>query len=156
MLLLAHSLLLLYVSFVGAYLQNFTVDDTSVDILYGGPTFQCNTANSYGIDSALEGLYNHSATFSNDSITVRFPGVAFYADIAVFGPGTVTLELDGVQIPGAPLGAPGTIDYPISQTGLINDTHTLSIHPVPGPVVTIGFDSLIYTAIAGAWKSESG
>ncbi|KAJ7636285.1 hypothetical protein FB45DRAFT_906298 [Roridomyces roridus] len=146
MLLLAHFLLLLpSVRLVGAFLQNLTVDDTSEDIIYSGPVFQCNTTSSCGIEPALQGLYNHSATFTNDSITFRFQGVAYYADIAIFG--SATIELDGVRNPGAPLGVPGTVDYPISQTGLTNDTHTLSIHPTPGQIVLIGFDSLIYTAI---------
>ncbi|KAJ7620407.1 hypothetical protein FB45DRAFT_1033131 [Roridomyces roridus] len=138
-------LLLPALSLVGAasFLQNITVEDTSKDILYSGSKFQCSTDDSCGIAPALQGSFKPSTTFTNGSITFRFTGVAYYAEIVVVG--SAMVQLDGVQ-PGTTLGGnPGVISHLISATGLKDETHTLTIHPTPGQVAIIGLESLIYT-----------
>ncbi|KAJ7616496.1 hypothetical protein FB45DRAFT_934345 [Roridomyces roridus] len=82
---------------VHAGLQNFTVDDTSPDVVYGGTTFQCNAASpcKFGGNPVGEGIVNASTTYTNDSITFTFTGVAYYTTFDLIG--TVAVVLDNAQ-----------------------------------------------------------
>ncbi|KAJ7724417.1 hypothetical protein B0H16DRAFT_1493669 [Mycena metata] len=146
---------LLYLGFVGATLQNFTVDDTSPDIIYGGNTFQCDS-NSCPPE-ITEGGFNHSATVTTGSITFTFTGTAVYASLDLLGTCTFTVD-DGepqtltVSVADTLAGVRGNI----SAVDLANGPHTLIIAPSPTNFTLIGFDHLIYTASLPGKKSHVG
>ncbi|KAJ7203827.1 hypothetical protein GGX14DRAFT_698915 [Mycena pura] len=130
---------LLCLGFVRATLQNFTVDDTSPDILYSFPTFYCDTSCPQEV---TEGLFNRTATLTFGSITFSFTGTAFYASLDLVG--TCSISVDGDEI--------GTLNTSfadailgVSKSDMANGPHTLVIAPTTEGTV-IGFDHLIYTA----------
>ncbi|KAJ6506635.1 hypothetical protein C8R45DRAFT_970171 [Mycena sanguinolenta] len=150
---------LLLVSIVRAALQNITVDDTSPDIVYDGPTFQCTADTCPAI--LTEGLFNKSATVTSGYISLNFTGTAFYATIATIG--AAGYSLDGVPnaeswmiIPDSPDIEPGDGTINITQANLTNQLHTIVIAPTfPNATSTIiGFDRLIYTAVVPDGKGS--
>ncbi|KAJ7719725.1 hypothetical protein B0H16DRAFT_1605860 [Mycena metata] len=140
-----------------ATLQNYTVDDTSPDILYGGDIFQCN-ADACPAE-VTEGAFNNSATLqpfaelrartflavTTGSIMFSFNGTAIYASLDLVG--TCAIILDGYEIQSLNITAAQAVAGErgdIAQSGLANGLHTLVIDPRTNPTL-IGFDHLVYT-----------
>ncbi|KAJ6474147.1 hypothetical protein C8R45DRAFT_1011037 [Mycena sanguinolenta] len=136
---------LLCAGLVSATLQNFTVADTSPDILY---------------DIAAGGfmwLSNSSATLTNGTIIFPFTGTAVYVTLrGLIGYCSVDVDNDILNTVTLNKTLADAVDAPFNmvKSGLPNGPHTLVITPVP-PLTVIGFDHLIYTAILPA-KSHVG
>ncbi|KAJ7017838.1 hypothetical protein C8F04DRAFT_1243722 [Mycena alexandri] len=147
-------IVLLCLGFVRATLQNYTVDDTSPDIQYGGEKFQCD-ANSCP-PGVIDGQFNNSATLTTGSITFSFTGTAIYASLDLVG--TCSITVDGDEIPSLTVTvaqAIAGVRGNISRSDLANGLHTLVIDPTTNSTV-IGFDHLVYTASLPNKKSHVG
>ncbi|KAJ7728110.1 hypothetical protein B0H16DRAFT_1558760 [Mycena metata] len=148
-------ILLLCLGLVQATLQNYTVDDTSPDIQYGGEKLQCD-ATSCPPEFA-KGAFNSSATLTTGSITFSFTGTGIYASLDLLGVCSVTL--DGSVIANFTLGVTEALlglRANISESNLANQPHTLVIQPAANLTTLIGFDQLVYTASLPAKKSHVG
>ncbi|KAJ7105700.1 hypothetical protein C8R44DRAFT_886627 [Mycena epipterygia] len=144
-------ILLLFLGFVRATLQNVTVDDTSPDIVYSERTFHCNTTSCP--DEVTEGLFNQSATLTFGSIMFSFNGTAFYAFFDVAGACSIILDNDEIATKNVTLS--GEESFNISQSDLANGPHTLAISPlVTGTIIAL--DHIIYTASLPDEKSHVG
>ncbi|KAJ7731379.1 hypothetical protein B0H16DRAFT_1893361 [Mycena metata] len=147
-------IVILCLGLVRATLQNYTVDDTSPDILYGGDIFQCNADACPG--EVTEGAFNNSATLTTGSITFSFNGTAIYASLDLVG--TCAIILDGYEIQSLNITAAQAVAGErgdIAQSGLSNGLHTLVIDPRTNPTL-IGFDHLVYTVSVPGKKSHVG
>ncbi|KAJ7019946.1 hypothetical protein C8F04DRAFT_1197247 [Mycena alexandri] len=147
-------ILLLCLGLVQATLQNYTVDDTSPDIQYGGEKLQCD-ATSCPTEFA-DGAFNSSATLTTGSITFSFTGTGIYASLDLIGVCSVTL--DGSVIANFSLDVTEALAGSranISESNLANQPHTLVIQPAAN-LTLIGFDQLVYTASLPAKKSHVG
>ncbi|KAJ7118136.1 hypothetical protein C8R44DRAFT_790314 [Mycena epipterygia] len=146
-------IVLLFLGLVRATLQNYTVDDTSSDIVYNQTTFQCNTTTCP--DGSAEGLFNKSATLTLGSITFSFTGTAFYAFLDLVG--ACSFNVDGNQRPDLNI-TPSDAEQEtliVSKSDMANGPHTLVIAPIMNGTI-IGFDHLIYTADLPDKKSHVG
>ncbi|KAJ7205580.1 hypothetical protein B0H12DRAFT_1243449 [Mycena haematopus] len=141
---------LLFLGFVRALLQNFTVDDTSPEISYSGETFQCNT-NTCGPE-ITESRFNQTATLTAGNITFSFNGTAYYASIDLIG--ECTIYVDGNLIDTVLSEDRIGVQWNISNPAMANGQHTLVIAPNDNGI--IGFDHLIYTASLPTTKSHVG
>ncbi|KAF7368014.1 hypothetical protein MSAN_00867200 [Mycena sanguinolenta] len=128
--------------------QNYTVDDTSPDIHYSGPTFPCNTTTCPF--EATGGLSNNSITLTNETITFLFTGTAVYASIELIG--TCFITVDGDEIANLSVTLADAINggelQNVSKSNMANGPHSLIIDPTTRGTV-IGLDHLIYTAASG-------
>ncbi|KAF7357356.1 hypothetical protein MSAN_01331400 [Mycena sanguinolenta] len=134
-------------------LQNYTVDDTSLDIHYSGPTFPCNTTTCPS--KVTGGLSNNSITLTNGSITFSFTGTAVYASLKLIG--TCFITVDGHEIANLSMSLVDATNGPpptVSKSGMADGLHFLIIEPTARGTV-IGLDHLIYTASQPA-KSHVG
>ncbi|KAJ6583623.1 hypothetical protein DFH09DRAFT_1144761 [Mycena vulgaris] len=146
---------------VRATQQNFPVDDTSPDIVYSAPTFQCNANTTTCPDGLTEGLFNESITLTSGSIKISFTGIGFHVFFYLIGACSTTL--DGKQIEFRNVSLADILahagDGPQPEgsyiTDLANGPHTLVFVPVTNKTI-IGFDHLIYTAILSDKKSHVG
>ncbi|KAF8173534.1 hypothetical protein K438DRAFT_1850298 [Mycena galopus ATCC 62051] len=146
-------ILLLCVGFVCATLQNYTVDDTSPDIQYGGAKFPCNSTTCP--PEATEGSSNNSTTLTNGNITFSFTGTAVYASLDLIGTCSIIVDGDVITTLNVTLAEAIANGLPdISKSNLANGPHTLVIDPTTSGTL-IGFDHLIYTANVPA-KSHVG
>ncbi|KAF7369690.1 hypothetical protein MVEN_00300200 [Mycena venus] len=146
-------IVLLFLGFVYATLQNYTVDDTSPDIHYGGATFPCNTTTCP--PEAIEGSSNNSTTLTTGSITFSFTGTAVYASLDLIG--TCLITVDGDEIANLSMTLADAIANglpDVFKSDLANGPHTLVIDPTTSGTM-IGFDHLVYTASLPA-KSHVG
>jgi hypothetical protein len=66
------TLLLVFVGGAHAVLTNFTVDDTSPDIVYGGPTFHCPSSTCPAVLTAEN--FNGTSTITFGSISFSWAG----------------------------------------------------------------------------------
>ncbi|KAJ7239888.1 hypothetical protein C8J57DRAFT_1727258 [Mycena rebaudengoi] len=85
---------------VRATQQNFTVDDTSPDIVYSAPTFQCNanTTNTTTCpDGLTEALFNESVTLTSGSIKISFTGIGFHMSFYLIGACSITLDSKQIE-----------------------------------------------------------
>ncbi|KAJ7246904.1 hypothetical protein B0H12DRAFT_1235397 [Mycena haematopus] len=139
-------IILLFLTLVHAVLQNYTVDDTSSDITYGGHAFPCNPTTCP--DGILDkDPFNNTITLTDGNITFSFTGTALYTSLYLIG--AASIVLDGKD--------EGTFTYddilgldqqPIfSKTDLLNGPHTLVIAPTTPNGTVVGFDHLVYTAV---------
>ncbi|KAJ7051844.1 hypothetical protein C8F01DRAFT_634550 [Mycena amicta] len=140
--------------------QNVTVDDTSPDIIYGGKTFQCNSASPCP-DGLPDGTFNESVTLTSGSISFSFTGTAIYMALDLIGVASVTL--DGKQVANLNVSLAEVLaNEPGDESGsflefgnLDNVLHQVNVEPQT-PLTIIGFDHLIYTAILPGKKSHVG
>ncbi|KAJ7465670.1 hypothetical protein FB451DRAFT_1262138 [Mycena latifolia] len=138
-------IVLLCLGIVRATLQNYTVDDTSPDIVYSQPeaTFHCNTTSCPS--EITEGRFNESATLTFGNITFSFTGTAFYSSLDLIG--TCSINVDGNEIQTLSAGLfEGGEQLNISKADLANGPHTLVIAPTTDSTI-IGFDHLVYTYV---------
>ncbi|KAJ7714768.1 hypothetical protein DFH07DRAFT_72761 [Mycena maculata] len=161
-------LLFLSLASVRAIQQNYTVDDTSPDIIYTDPQaiFQCSNATTACPDGLKDGLFNESVTFTTGNISFSFTGTAFYVSLDLIGACSITL--DGTEITtlnvtlGDVLAAAASGEQPgfsVSKSDMADGPHTLLVAPFPTTDATatiIGFDQVIYTATLPDKKSHVG
>ncbi|KAJ6530245.1 hypothetical protein B0H19DRAFT_1082641 [Mycena capillaripes] len=149
-------IVLLFLGCVRALLQNFTVDDTSSDIIYGGHTFQCNSTAPCP-EAMTEWKFNESATLTFGNITFNFTGVAFYSSLDVVGASSISLDGEEFMTLNTSFSeaAAGEGSHNMSKADLPNVLHTLLIAPIIEGTV-IGFDQLIFTASLTDKKSHVG
>ncbi|KAF7368011.1 hypothetical protein MSAN_00866900 [Mycena sanguinolenta] len=147
-------IVLLCLSFVFcSTLQNYTVDDTSPDIHYSGPTFPCNTTTCPS--EVIGGLSSNSITLTNGSIMFSFTGTAVYASLELIG--TCFITVDNHEIANLSMTLVDAMNGPlpsVSKSNMANAPHYLIIDPMTKGTV-IGLDHLIYTASPPA-KSHVG
>ncbi|KAF7351950.1 hypothetical protein MVEN_01157000 [Mycena venus] len=146
---------------VRATQQNLTIDDTSPDVVYSAPTFQCNANTTTCPDGLTEGLFNESVTLTTGSIKIPFTGIGFHLSFYLLGECSITLngkQSEFVNVSLADILAHAG-DGPKPEgsyiTDLANGPHTLVFVPVTNRTI-IGFDHLTYTAILSDKKSHVG
>ncbi|KAJ7804174.1 hypothetical protein B0H14DRAFT_2885312 [Mycena olivaceomarginata] len=142
-------IVLLFLTIVHAALQNYTVDDTSPDITYGGQAFQCNpTTCPDGIME--ENLFNNSITLTNGNITFSFTGTAFYTSLYLIGEASIFIDGQGAVTYNIILKdiLAGSEQQPIfSKPDMPNGPHTVVIAPTAKNGTVVGFDHLVYTVV---------